>query len=155
MKTGGEEFSRDTVEARLIEALRVFDRLAGGGKAWASDGPWHLSRLLPSEAFARDVEHLAMGEAIERLVRAPRPDRDMITRAEESTAWLVLIAERDRKLVQLVIRYLANGWSRVPWLKLREPLGITLGAGGLARRYDQAIEGLARTLRRQALGLAA
>jgi len=139
------------IEARLVEAIRVFDALQGGGRAWASDGPWYLSRLTNAEAWARDVEHLALGEALDRVVRAPRPDRDMIDRAEEATGWLHHVVECDRRLVLLVVQSFAAGRARAPWSKIMRMMGLKRGRFGLARRYAKAMNDLARTLNRQAL----
>lgn len=141
------------VEARMIEAVRVFDALQRTGRAWATDGPWYLSRLTNAESWARDVEHLAMGEALDRVVRAPRPDRDMIERAEEAAGWLHLVDEGDRRLVVLVLQSFASGRVRAPWSKILRMLGLKRGRFGLARRYAKAMNGLAQSLNRQQLAV--
>lgn len=153
--TAAAMMTADDVEARLIEAVRVFDRLeAAGGAGWATDGPWWLSlRASHREAV---VNALELGEAVETAIFSPRPDRDMVTRAEEAFNWLMALDEPARLLVLAGVRALALGHSRVPWTRLlmrpdvwRDPAARgVVTARGLALRYCAALEAMAKALRR-------
>ena len=154
--------TNEDVEARLIEAVRVFDRLeAAGGAGWAKDGPWWLSlRATHREAV---VSALELGEALETVIFSPRPDRDMVLRAEEAFEWLMVLDEAARLLVLVAVRSLAVGHARVPWVRLliqpdlwRDPAARGVAtAGGLALRYRRALGEMAKSVRRGALVAAA
>lgn len=139
--------TRDDVEARLVEAVRVFDWGTHGGQpsAWATDGPWHLSRRRIAENWG-DLwdghgDIAALGRAVAKAVLNPRPDRDMMSRAEEAAGWLVLVPPGDRRLVMSGIRALAQGWSRVPWARLLITPGLWKdpNARGVGSRTSQAL----------------
>lgn len=131
------------VEARLVAAIELWRRSPGGGRwPFASDAPWHLmtreTRLGDYDARGGDLE-------------APPPRMLPLSIAEvamrdQASAWLALIDERDRRLVVLAVTELARGAQRVPWNKLRRAMGLMLGAGGLARRYERAIGGVCRAV---------
>lgn len=140
--------STDDVEARLIEARRTFDRLAGGGGGWATDGPWYLSRAKAATVDVTDavVGALELGESLERVLRDPRPDRDMIRRAEEAAAWMPLIpTDKDRMLVNDVIGDLAAR-GQVNWSRMLKRMGMVRGKAGLEKRYKRALFCLANRL---------
>lgn len=149
----------DEVEARLIEAVRVFERMERTGPGWASDGPWRLMRMLRSERYSPvdDAEAAAWGVA--EAIRSPRPDREMVARAEEAVSWLGLVNAADRPLVLAGVRALALGQTRVPWTRLlvrpdlwRDPAARGVAtARGLALRYQRALRALAGRVGRAAV----
>lgn len=116
--------SFDEVEARLIEAMRVFRWGMRQGAAFATDGPWSQMKLDWSERWAHSGEDVdGKGGNADRIaaqaLRSPRPDRTMISRAEEAGGWLVLCAtDADRIVVVRALAQLAEGRSRIDWGKV-------------------------------------
>lgn len=134
---GGSFWTYEALQERLVEAIRCWWRMPGGG-AWpfASDGPWHLIRKQWEDWDARDPKPLK-----------PLPLRRAEMRAmEEATEWLTMVPEADRRIVVLGLVELAKGAKRIPWARLLRPMGMTRGAGGLARRYERALAVLAMRL---------
>ncbi len=127
--------SFDEVEDRLVDALHKLWRMEGGRWPFASDGPWHLIRKEWWDWDARD----------EKPIRKLPLSRAEMAHMQEALMWLTWVRERDRRLVVLVVRKLAGGAKRPPWLELLEPMGLKLGADGLRRRYERA---LAKVVRR-------
>jgi hypothetical protein len=126
---GSQYWSFAEVEARLVEALQFQWRLEGGRWSFASDGPWHL--------IVRDWWDWAAHED-KPVPRIPL-SREQMARMEEASAWLAHAPERDRKLVVLAIMALAAGRKVVPYRALLKPMGLTMGADGLRKRYGRAI----------------
>lgn len=132
----GSLLSFDDVEARFVEAMHMLWRIEGGRWPFASDGPWHLFvRERHEHGYLSDIE-----ETADRVARKRQP----LTRAEmveldETLGWLRHAPDRDRRLIVLAVRKLAAGAKRVPWIELLKPMGLTLGAHGLERRYHRAM----------------
>ena len=156
MMVAGEAMDRfDYIEARLIEAVRCFswfERL--GGSSWATDGPWYLSRVMRPDdplshwvgdaGFAAERDRLASSMA--HAVANPRPDRDMITRAEEAFSWLMRVDEADRPLVLKVITLFAAGKS-APWAHLADAnLRGAASRNALRMRYKRAVRTLSQLI---------
>jgi hypothetical protein len=127
----------ERVEERLIETVRCWWRMPGGGRwPFASDGPWHLIRKEWEDWDARD----------------PKPMRSLpLRRAEiaamdEATEWITWVPEDKRRVLVLALGKKAQGLSQVPWRSLLRTLGLSIGAGGLEWRYSQAIELIANVL---------
>lgn len=133
------------VEARLIEAARVFRDHRGEPSAWAGDAPWYLTRdgSALADYWAERLGRLALGERVDPPMGRRSVDRDAITRGEAAMGWLKLIdAEADRRLVCLVIAQLAGGARQVSWRRCLARMGLERGAGGLRKRYSRAIEAM-------------
>jgi hypothetical protein len=114
------------------------------GKDVASDGPWGEMQLGFADRYNVFDDARAAGAVIERAVFNPAPDRDMIARAEQAGRWLALIPDDgDRRLVVLAVEALGKGAACVPWTRLLARMGLTMGAAGLARRYDRVMKALA------------
>lgn len=124
------------VQERLVEAVHLLWRIEGGKWPFAGDGPWHLIVKEWGDWDARDAKPIRQGP----LTRAE------MARLEETGAWLAMIPERDRRLVVLAVRELAKGAKVVPWMALRGPMGVTLGADGLRKRYERAVGALCRRI---------
>ncbi|HEV7658820.1 MAG TPA: hypothetical protein VGO55_03135 [Allosphingosinicella sp.] len=127
----------EAVEERLIETVRCWWRMPGGGRwPFASDGPWHLIRKEWEDWDARD----------------PKPMRSLplrraeVTAMEEATEWITWVPEDKRRVLVLALGKKAQGMSQVPWRSLLRTLGHTIGAGGLEWRYSQAIQLIANVL---------
>lgn len=119
----------DDVEARLVEAITLWWRMPGGGKSpYATDGPWELIRAEWGDYYDPDARP-----------RQPPLSRAQIARMQEATEWMRFVPERDRRLVALAVNALAKGASQVPWMALRKPMGVKLGAHGLRKRYARAL----------------
>lgn len=124
------------LEARLVEAVHLLWRIEGGTWPFASDGPWHLIVKEWADWDARDAKPVRQGP----LTRAE------LARLEEVGRWQAMIPERDRRLVVLAVRELAKGAASVPWMALRAPMGLALGAGGLRKRYERALGALCKRI---------
>lgn len=145
----------------MVEALiraHALERRAPGGGRWpfAGDGPWHLIQPEVGDV-ASDADYsetLIVNEAGRELQvrkldsREPRPPLDAAEVAElaQLHRWLLLVPERDRKLVWVATARLHAGEGRVPWkavgrwLGLRnERTGKPLSPDGVMLRYRQAV----------------
>jgi hypothetical protein len=123
----------DMVEERLVEAVHLWRRSPGGGRSpYATDGPWELAA---SDLWGPDVDKDAP------LRPLPLRRREVAAR-DEASAWLLFVPERDRRLVVLAVTALASGFSQVPWMRLRKPMGVPFGAHGLRKRYCRAIQSI-------------
>jgi hypothetical protein len=143
----------DEIEARLIEAMRVFAFGMRGGPVFATDGPWAQVRLDWVDRYAhggesKDGQGGDVAKIVAQALRAPRPDRAMIARAEEAGAWLGLIgSEVDRRIVIGAVDQLASGRARVDWGWLVRRDGKLGGRREWARvRYARALRALAATV---------
>lgn len=129
----------DDVEARLVEAMRLWWHVEGAGWPFASDGPWHLIAQDKTWDWDRDS-----------WADAPIPklplSREQMRRRDEATAWLRHAPDRDRRLVVMAVTALAAGRKTVPWRALLKPMGLTLGAHGLRKRYSRAVTCICETL---------
>ena len=141
--------SWEDIEARLIEAARVF-RDHTGGAAWAGDAPWHLTLGTITEQDHREsaerrhrdniVNKLNNGELIETPIVRLKATREMVTRAEAAMGWLMLLRrDEDRRLVCIVIAQLAGGARQVGWRAVLAAMGLAHGIDGLRKRYERAI----------------
>jgi hypothetical protein len=128
----------DAVEERLVEAMRLWWRAPDRERGWL-----HIKAMWPD--FRR---HNWWGDYAdtEAEPRRARLTRQQIAEMEEAAEWMRFVPERDRRLVGLAILALASGKARVPWLALRRPMGVKLGADGLRRRYERAVSRIAFAL---------
>jgi hypothetical protein len=133
----GALWTFDMVEERLVEAMHLWRRSPGGGSwPFASDGPWHLVK---AELYGPDVDKDAPLRPLP-LRMAEVEERDQVS------AWLLWVGDRDRRLVVLAVSALAKGHKQVPWMELRRPMGVALGADGLRMRYGRAIQTICNRL---------
>jgi hypothetical protein len=133
----GTFWTFDMVEERLVETVHLWWRSPGGGRSpYATDGPWELVKR---DLWGPDVDKDAP------LRPLPLRRREVAAR-DEVSAWLLLVPERDRKLVVLAVTMLAKGHSQVQWMELRKPLGVSFGADGLRMRYSRALQTICKRL---------
>lgn len=142
----GVEFSFVDVEERLTEALRHWWRTPDGDARYSLGGRissvWR--QVLPGEHLADLID--ARGQEMETPTPKALPlSRADMRRRDEATEWLLLVPERDRRLVIVALSHLARGQSQVPWLKVARQLR-TIGAEGLRKRYSRAITGVCHRL---------
>jgi hypothetical protein len=129
----------DAVEERLVETVRCWWRMPGGG-GWpfASDGPWHLIRKEWEDWDARDPKPLR------RMPLSRAEMRDMA----EATEWLTWIGDdgQRRALVGGLLDR-AKGRKRIGWEALRERLGEPeLTGAAIQYRYSRAVTFIANVL---------
>lgn len=133
----GTLWTFDMVQERLVEAVHLWRRSPGDGRSpYATDGPWELAS---SDLWGPDVDKDAP------LRPLPLRRREVAAR-DEASAWLLFVPERDRRLVVLAVTALAKGYKQVPWMDLRRPMGVKLGADGLRMRYGRAIRRICERL---------
>jgi hypothetical protein len=133
----GAFWTFDMVEERLVEAVHLWRRSPGGGRSpFATDGPW---QLVKAEFYGPDVDKDAP-------IRPLPLRRREVAKRDEVSAWLLFVPERDRRLVVLAVTALASGFGQVPWMRLRKPMSVTLGADGLRMRYGRAIHTICKRL---------
>lgn len=133
------------VQDRLAEAMRHWWR------SHDSDARFSLGGRISSvwQQTWTDRADLALIEQLGMEIDAPKPlplSRADMARMVEASEWLAHVREEDRRLVVLVLVYLAKGERRVPWLKLKRRLGVAYGADGLRKRYSRAITDVANVL---------
>jgi hypothetical protein len=150
----------DAVQERLIEAVHLWRRSPGGGSwPFAGDAPWHLMTRRTRVAIAeevgirgRDLQLHMQAEDAEETKRWEGRDhrgplsRDEVALCDETTEWLGLVPDRDRKLVILALTQLSSGRATIDWRRVKAQLGAEIGSKGLYRRYSRAISGIAKTL---------
>lgn len=133
----GSFWTFEGVEERLVETVRCWWRMPGGGHwPFATDGPWHL---IKSELYGPDVDRDAP-------LRPLPLRRAEIAAMEEATEWMTWVAEDKRRILVLGIGQLARGRRQVRWGEIKRTLGIALGSGGLEWRYSQAVALIANVL---------
>lgn len=135
----------ETVQDRMVDAVRAWWR-APGRVGPGNGGPY--ARDIPAGMIIRDAN---MGDYDERGYLGTSSDVPLrpaaMTRAEvdardAASDWMEQVPEVDRRLVSLALIYLARGKSSVPWMQLKQDMGVRIGAGGLQRRYERAIRGV-------------
>lgn len=138
----------DAAQECFIRAHALERREPGGGRwPFAGDGPWHLIQPEVGDIAGEYSETLIENEAGKLLqVRKveslePRSPLDAAEVAELALlrSWLVLVPERDRKLVWVATARLAHGEGRVPWKKLGRWLKIDRSPDTVCRRYRLAV----------------
>ena len=129
---GSQFWTFADVEERLIEAMRFWWHVDGGGWPFAADGPWHLIAADKSWDWDKDRWADALPPKLPLSI-------EQMKRRDEATAWLLHAPAQDRRLVLLAVRALAAGRKRVPWRQLLKPMGLKLGADGLRMRYGRAV----------------
>lgn len=134
------------VQERLVEAMRLWRRSPGGGKwPFAGDGPWHLVR--DDGSWQAEWDHRVNAHK-QGYQEKPRPlplSIEEVAERDQVSEWLLLVPERDRRLVVLALIQLANGQSRVRWSQIRRQLTEETSPHGLGMRYSRAITKIARS----------
>lgn len=155
----------EEVQARLVEAVHLWRRSPGEARwPFATDAPWHLmtraTRADAGRVKGMDLQRV-LNEDDEQETKQwqgrerPRAlTREEIARRDQASEWLALVEEADRRILVLALYDLAAG-RRVSWMAMRGQVGVTLGAGGLARRYSQAITRITTRLNRSRVGAVA
>lgn len=154
--SGSVELPRD-IEALQDAFIRAhaLERREPGGRKWpfAGDGPWHLIQRDRDEApeledrsetlIETDAGKLLQVRKLDS--RMPRTSLDAAEVAELALLrqWLMLVPERDRKLVWIATARLHAGEGRVPWKAIGRWLKIDRSPDTLALWYRQ---GLARAV---------
>lgn len=130
------------VQESMVEAVQLWWRMPGGGRSpYAKDGPWDLIRAEWGDYYDPDARP-----------RLPPLSRADVARMQAAAEWLLWVPERDRRLVALALRALAGGAAQVPWMALRRPMGVRLGADGLRKRYGRAMTFIVRRLNKSGVG---
>lgn len=132
----GRVYSFADVQDRLVEAVRTLGRLGDREKGWLT-----VKAMWPDivrEDGRGDYDARGVDGIAPALRPLPATRRD-IAEMEEALGWVMAAPERDRRLIGLAIGMLARGEKRVPWMELRRPMGVKLGANGLRMRYERAM----------------
>jgi hypothetical protein len=133
----------EAVQERLVDALRCWWRWPDADRRFGLAGK--ISSLWQQAVD----DPLALIERAGRETEAPRPlplSRGDMQRTQEATEWLLMVPERDRRLVCLALTKLAAGHSQVPWLKVKHQFGLEYGAEGLRKRYGRALTQICNNL---------
>lgn len=133
------------VQERMAEAMRHWWR------SHDSEARFNLGGRISSvwQQTWTDRADLALIEQLGMEADDPRPlplSRADMARMVEASEWLAHVREADRRLVVLVLVYLAKGEKKVPWLKVKRRLRVEHGADGLRKRYSRAITDVANVL---------
>lgn len=168
LECGAEpRFTWETVEGELVEAVKLSWRLpSGGASSFATDGPWQwLTRLARASAGATDrpgaaewellrneIDTQHMKDARNTAATSPLTARE-VDWMDERLAWLLLVPERDRKLVWVALVQIASARGRFSWNRVRERLQenrrwreVAISNRGLGARYSRAIGAIAKAL---------
>lgn len=131
-------YSFADVEERLVEAVRVMARMGDREAGWLRVKASWPDIVREREAGDYDA-HGYLGKSSDIVIRPLPATRRDVADMEEAFGWVVAAREEDRKLIALAIGALARGEKRVPWMRLKRPMGVALGADGLRKRYERAM----------------
>lgn len=128
------------VEQALVDVVELWRRSPGqgGGSPWAADAPWDLG---DQPLYGPDVDKdVPLRPA--PLSRAEVGIRDAVS------AWLLWVPDdATRRLITLAANQMAcRGYKSPGFRELLHPMGLTLGADGLRKRYNRAIYAIAKNL---------
>lgn len=129
-------YSFADVEMRLVEAMLVMRRMSDREAGWLKVKACWPDIVRDRNAGDYDARGVDMGPPPLRPLPASRRD---IAEMEEAFGWVMVVKPEDRKLIGLAITALARGEKQVPWMHLRKPMGVKLGADGLRMRYGRAM----------------
>lgn len=132
----GRMYSFADVEERLVEAMRVMQRLADREAGWLRVKACWPDIVREDARGDYDARGVDMGPPPLRPLPASRRD---VADMEEAFGWVMVVKPEDRKLIGLAVTALARGQKQVPWMQLRKPMGVKLGAHGLRKRYGRAM----------------
>lgn len=129
----GRFLSFEDVQGRLVEAMLVAWRLPD------REAGWHRIKAMWPD-IRRHTWFGDYGDTDPDARPAPSPlTRMELADMDTAFAWLDVVKADDRKLIGLALRALARGESRVPWRRLLKPMGLSIGAHGLRKRYSRAM----------------
>lgn len=131
-------YSFADVEERLVEAMLVMKRLSDREAGWLRVKASWPDIVRDHEAGDYDARGYLGTSSDIPLKPAPATRKD-IGMMEEAFGWVLAAKPDDRKLIALAITALARGEKRVPWMQLRKPMGLKLGAHGLRKRYERSM----------------
>ncbi len=137
----------EALEERLVAGLLLWLR------APDREQSWHRVRAYWPDIMRQPWRVDVDGEFDERAAtpetRRPALTRDEVAEMEQVAELLLLVPDRDRKLVSIVLGCLARGDKAVPWLRIWDGFGRGRpGPEGLRSRYSRAINALAIQLSR-------
>ena len=124
------------VEERLVEAMLAMRRMSDREAGWLRVKACWPDIVREDSRGDYDARGVDMGPPPLRPLPASRRD---IAQMEEAFGWVMAVKPEDRKLIGLAITALAQGQKQVPWMQLRKPMGVKLGAHGLRKRYGRAM----------------
>lgn len=138
-----------TVEERLVEAMAVLWRSGDRERAWLRGSTLPIWREVVAEHRDASPDDAAIVTCA--LTRAE------VMRADEAMGWVAAwVASGDtRRVVGLVLSYLAAGNPRVDWPTIWERAGGKRGGWtteGLRKRYGRAINGICSKLNANSSG---
>lgn len=136
-------YSFADVEERLVEAMRVMKRLSDREAGWLRVKASWPDIVREHEAGDYDARGY-LGNSSDIPLRPLPATRKDIAEMEQAFAWVLAAKPDDRKLIALAISALARGEKRVPWMKLRKPMGVKLGAHGLRKRYERSMRAVVK-----------
>lgn len=143
--SGATFYTFDMVQEELVEGMLLWRRAPDRERAWQS-----VRSFWPE---IKRAQWWGDGDGELNLAPEERPEprplpltRRQVADMERIGEWLGFVPEADRRLVVFALAALASGRARIPWLRLRRPLGVKLGADGLRKRYGAAIAGICAAL---------
>jgi hypothetical protein len=122
----------------LVQALLVMQRMSDREAGWLRVKACWPDIVRSYEAGDYDARGY-LGNSSDIPLRPLPAARREIADMEEAFAWVLAAKPDDRRLIALAIGALARGDKRVPWMRLRKPMGVKLGAHGLRKRYERAM----------------
>lgn len=136
----------DLVEERLVEAWGFLRRMpGGGGRAGASDGPWHLIQKEWGDYV--DLDEVREREARQRGALRPAE----VDRMNEALEWVRYASASDVRLLALVLAALDREgtpmWADIAHRsRLMTRFGRAIGGDAARMRYNRALHAIARAL---------
>jgi hypothetical protein len=153
------------VEAELVEAVKLQRRMprdAFEPSSFATDGPWqHLTRAVRAEAGGMAWMELwrllqdAAAREHRNVMRTVPLTAEQVTWMEKRIEWLLIVPDRDRRLVWMALWQQACGHETIRWTWIAADLPVEISRKGMYRRYVRALQGLAKALGAGALRSAA
>lgn len=132
-----EDVTFESVQASLVECIDLWRRTPEQDKlGMKASSIWSqmLQRIEPGDFDDRGID------MVQPALRPLPLSREEVRVRDAVTNWYLDIPKpEDRKLVAVAVGYLARGYQRVPWLKVKHQMRIKFGADGLRKRYGKAI----------------
>lgn len=133
----------DDIELLIVAMVRLWQRSPGSGTSpWATDFPAYM---MTRDVRAGDYDARGTDGQAPPPRRLPL-SRELVTLRDRLSDWFLIVPAQDRRLIWAAAQQLARGAARISWLALRDELGLPIGAGGYARRYERGCARMAQRL---------
>jgi len=135
-------WTHELIEARLIEAFIVFNKMPDKESGWLHNGKSSLPPHLKNPKDWLDLAYHEMSKPRIGLLR------EQVTRAWETLEWITWPTEDERRVIQGILPYKVKSPKRknFPYKKIVKEKHLKFSADTARRRYSSGISQIAITL---------